>query len=155
MRYQPQLINQQPVQSNKPQLFQSLAQRLSEFSTQQQNELDREMQKKAKEQGLIDAQGEKKLTLRDDSTIAGAAWNEGAIASHLSAVKLDITDNLTRIATDSKRDPAGYAVKAHAYSKGLLEGVPEGVRPMVQDELSTIILKSGSKISADLLSFRS
>ena len=153
MRYQSQLISPQPIASNAPQLFESLASKLQAFAAKEANELDREMAKKAKERGLIDAQGKTELTLRDGSTIANEAWNEGAISSHLSAIKLDISDNLTRIEAESVKDPEGYAVRAKAYSQGLLEGVPEQVRPMVQDELSSIILKSGTKIASDLRSF--
>jgi len=153
MRYQPQLVNQQPIASTKPQLFQSLAQRFSAFASKAQDDLDRDMQKKAKEQGLIDAQGKTAITLRDGSTIADEAWNQGAISSHLAAIKLDVTDNLSRIAAENARNPEGYTVNAKAYSKGLLEGVPENIRPAVQDELSSIILKSNRKIESDLVSF--
>jgi len=152
-RYQSQPVSMRPIASTRGQLFGSLASRLSAFSEQVSDELDVEMAKKAKEKGLIDAQGKTEITLRDGSTIADEAWNQGAIASHMSAVKLDINDNLSRIAAESTRDPEGYAVKAKAYSKGLLSGVPDGIKPIVQDELASIILKSGQKISSDLTSF--
>ena len=152
-RYQSRLEAIQPVRSNQPQLFRSLASRLSAFSEQQENELDREMAKKAKEKGLIDAQGKTQITLRDGNTIADEAWNEGAVASHLAAIKLDIDDNLTRIEAESSRNPEAYTVKAKAYSNGLLEGVPDNVRPAVQNELAEIMLSSTQKITADLRTF--
>lgn len=153
MPYQSQMLREQPIESNAPQLFQSLASRLKAFTHQRQNELDAQIQKKGKEQGLIDAQGKTAITLRTGETIADEAWNQGAITSHMAAVKLDITDNLTRIQAENTRDPAGYAVSARGYSQGLLEGVPEGIRPAVQDELSSIILKQGTKITADRNTF--
>ena len=153
MPYQSRLLSGQHIQSNTPRLMQSLAQRLDAFTSKQQDELDRDMMKKAKEQGLADAQGQTAITLKEGKTIADEAWNEGAIASHISAVKLDMTSNLTRIEAESTRDPEGYALKAKGYAKGLLEGVPEQIRPAVQDELSTVILKQGLKIQAEKVSF--
>ncbi len=153
MPYQSQLLREQPIESNAPQLFQSLASKLRAFTHQQQNELDREMQKKAKEKGLIDAQGKTTITLKTGETIADEAWNQGAITSHVAAVKLDITENLTRIQAENSRDPAGYAISARGYSQGLLEGVPEGIKPAVQDELASIILKQGTKITSDRNTF--
>jgi hypothetical protein len=153
MRYQPRLTSQTSVQSNSGELFQTLSQRLKAFNNQEANELDIEMAKKAKEQGLMDAQGRTDIKLRDGTTIADENWNTGAIASHLSAIKLDITDNLTRIEGESSRDPGGYAIKAKAYSQGLLEGVPPQMQPLVKDDLAAIILKSGNKIQSDLNTF--
>jgi len=153
-RYQGQLSNLQPVRSNAPQLYQSLSQRLTAFSESEETELDRVMAKKAKEKGLIDAQGKTAITLRDGNTIADNAWNEGAVASHVSAVKLDMFENLSRIEAESARAPEAYAAKAHAYSKGLLEGIPPNVRPLVQNELAETVLKSGMKIQSDLRSFQ-
>jgi len=153
VRYQSRLTNPQPIDSNAPQLFESLASKFRAFANKEADELDRDMAKKAKEQGLIDAQGKTAITLRDGKTIADEVWNQGAISSHLAAVKLDVTDNLTRIEAESAKDPGGYTVKAKAYSQGLLEGVPEAMKPAVQDELSSIILKSGTKITSDLRTF--
>lgn len=154
MRYQSRLISAQPVQSNSPQLFQSLASRLSAFSEQEETRLDQAVAKKAKEKGLIDAQGKTSITLRNGDTIADNAWNEGAIASHVSAVKLDMFENLSRIEAESPRNPEAYAAKAQAYSSGLLQGVPDNIKPLVQDELAETILKSSVKIRSDLVTFQ-
>ena len=152
-RYQSQPVSQQPIASTEGQLFESLASRLTAFSQQRDDELDLEMQKKAKTQGLIDAQGKTEITLRDGSTIADEAWNAGAIVSHMSAIKLDMTDNLARIEAENARNPEGYAETARGYSKGLIGGVPESLRPAVQDELASVMLKSHTRITADLKSF--
>ena len=153
MRYQSKPVDQAPISGGKDQVFQSLAQKFSAFNNERENELDREVMKKGQEQGLIDAQGKTEITLRDGGTIADEAWNKGAIASHMSAIKLDITENATRIAAESKRNPEVYKAKMGGYSKGLLSGVPESIRPVVQDELASIILKSGNAISADLVTY--
>jgi len=154
MRYQSRLTNQQSVRSNAPQLFQSLTQRLSAFQQQEENRLDQEVARKAKEKGLIDGQGKTVITLRDGDTIADRAWNEGATASHVSAIKLDMFENLSRIESESARDPVAYETKAKAYSEGLLEGVPDRIKPLVQDELAQAIVKAGAKISSELRTFQ-
>lgn len=141
MPYQSQMLREQPIESNAPQLFQSLASKLRAFTSQQQNELDREMQKKAKEKGLIDAQGKTTITLRDGQTIADEAWNVGAISSYTAAVKLDVADNLTRIGMDNPDDPEAFEEAAKGYAQGILEGADESIRPAIQDMLSTNILK--------------
>ena len=140
-RYQSQPVSQQPIASTEGQLFQSLASRLSAFSQQRDDELDLEMQKKAKTQGLIDAQGKTEITLRDGSTIADEAWNQGALSSYEAAVKLDVTDNLTRISMDNPDDPEAYEVAAKGYAQGILDGADDAIKPAIQDMLSSSILK--------------
>ncbi len=151
--YRSQLARENPISSNKGQIFQSLASRLSAFSNEQQNELDREMIKKGKEAGRTDAQGKTSIVLRDGNTLADDAWNEGAMVSHVSAVKLSMTENLTRIASENPKNPEGYHEQAKGFASGMLEGVPEKLRPMLQDEISTAMLKTKMKLDADLKSF--
>jgi hypothetical protein len=146
MPYESKLARVQPIASNEGRIFQSLASKLQAFTNKQQTILDRDMEKKARQQGLIDAQGKTAITLKTGETIADEAWNEGATKSHIAAVKLDITENLSRIAAENP-DPETFANTAKGYGRGLLDGVPEEMRPIVQDELSSMILKG--RISAD------
>ncbi len=148
-RYHGNLINQQPVRSNAPQLFSSLSQRLSAFSNEAENELDVEVAKKAKQKGLIDAQGKTAITLRDGSTIADEAWNEGAVASNLAAIKLDMTENLTRIFEENKDNPKAIKTLSGAYGKGMMKGVPPEIQPLVKDQLATGILNATLKGEAN------
>ena len=152
-RYKSQIPTIQPVRSNKPELLSSLAQRMFAFAEKSADELDREVAKKGKEQGLIDAQGKTEITLRDGKTIADEAWNEGAIASHAAAVKLDIADNVTRIATENP-NPEDFSSAATAYGSGMLEGVPEELQPLVKDELASTILKGRMNAEQNLRSLQ-
>jgi len=141
MRYQSQPVSMRPIASTEGRLFESLASRLSRFSAQQSDELDAQMQKKAKEQGLIDTQGKTEITLRDGQTIADEAWNSGAITSYTAAVELDVADNLTRIGMDHPADPEAFTNAAKGYARGILEGADDSIKPSIQDMLSTNILK--------------
>lgn len=140
-RYQSQPVSQQPIASTEGQLFESLASRLTAFSRQRDDELDRDMAKKAKEQGLIDAQGKTTITLRDGSTIADEAWNQGALSSYEAAVKLDVADNITRISMDNPDDPEAFEIAAKGYAQGIIDGADDSIKPAIQDMLSTTILK--------------
>lgn len=146
MAYESKLARVQPVASNEGRIFQSLAAKFQSFASEQQDALDRDMAKKARQQGLVDAQGKTAITLKDGSTIADEAWNEGASKSHLAAVKLDMTENLSRISAENP-DPETFIQVAKGYGKGLLENVPEQMQPIVQDELSSLILRG--KMNAD------
>jgi len=141
MPYQSQLTRQQPLASTEGQIFQTLSQRMSAFANRAQGELDREMQKKAKEKGLVDAQGKTEITLRDGSTIADEAWNDGAISSYTAAVKLDAEENLTRIGLDNPDDPEAYQVLSQRYAEGVIDGADESIRPAIKDMFAKSILK--------------
>jgi len=108
---------------------------------------------KAKAQGLVDGQGRKLLTLKTGDTIAEQSWNAGAVVSHMAAVKLDIDENLTRIAAESDRDPVAYKEKAKAYSSGLIENLDPSLQPGVQDEVSQTILDKLQVIEEDERTF--
>jgi len=144
VRYESKPVDQAPISGGKDQVFQSLAQKFSAFTNEKENELDREVMKKGQEQGLIDAQGKTAITLRDGNTIADEAWNKGAIASHMSSIKLDLTENLDRIATENP-DPEAYSEISKKYTSGLLEGIDDSLKPLVQDEASSLILKGRMK----------
>ena len=136
-RYQSRPVMAQPIASNRGQLFESLASRLSQFTEQRDDELDIQMQKKAKEQGLIDAQGKTEITLKTGQTIADENWNKGALVSHMAAIKLDVTEQADRIFTENP-EPEAFEAAFKGYSNGLLAGVPKSMQPKVTDELSSI-----------------
>ena len=148
-RYQSRLAQAQPVQDNRPQLFQSLADKISAFASREADAVDRQVAKKAKEQGLADAQGKTEITLRDGTTIADEAWNEGAKVSHLAAIKLDVTENISRIAAENP-DPEEFYEVAKGYSAGLLEGVDDRFKPVIENELSNVIMRGKVSAQKDL-----
>ena len=105
--YQSRLVREDTPTSQTPRVFESLAQRLHAFSNKQQDVLDVQMAKKAKQKGLVDAQGKTDITLKTGETIADENWNAGAMTSHYAALKLDIADNLERISAENP-DPETY-----------------------------------------------
>jgi len=140
----------QAGRSNLPQVLGSLTQRLRAFNAREEDRLDQIMAKKAKEQGRIDAQGRTAITLRTGETIADNAWNEGATASYAAAVKLDLTENLTRIHSQNALDPVGFKKSAKAYSAGIIKNADPAIRPYIEDEVASSILAIDSKINAEV-----
>ena len=147
-RYQSRLAQAQPVQDNRPQLFRSLADRISAFASRESNEIDKRVAKKAKEQGFADNQGKTNVTLTDGTTIADEARNVGAIAAFTSATNLDIAENLPRIYAENP-DPEEFKAVANRYGAGLTEGLDERLKPAVQDALASSILKYSLKAEAE------
>lgn len=68
-------------------------------------------------------------------TAFGRAYNSAAETSYISAVNVDIADEVARIQAEAQDDPELFATQAKAYSEGLLAELPDEVAP----EIKTIL----------------
>jgi len=139
----------QSGRSNAPQIWGNLSARLKAFAGAEEDRLDRLMHKKAKEQGRIDAQGRTAITLRNGDTIADDAWNQGAAASHLAAVNLDIKENLARFEAETPYDSKAYKEKSNAHIAGLIENTDQRLQPIIQERAAESILDGKLRIDSN------
>jgi len=136
-------------QSNRGQVYDLLANKLQGFKAQLDQRLDEEARAGGFAAGREAGFEAEAIEMPDGSTISGAAFREGANMSHLAAVKLDINENLARIAGQTAGDPEAFMNRVSGYQKGLLEGTSPEVRPLALQEISFASLKIEQKFRAD------
>jgi len=136
-------------QSNRSQVYDALASKLQGFKSQLDQRLDEEARAQGLAAGRASGFDAEAIEMPDGSTISGAAFREGANTSHLAAVKLDINENLSRIAGQTAGDPDAFMNRVSGYQNGLLEGTSPEVRPIALQEIAYASSKIEQKFRAD------
>jgi hypothetical protein len=117
-----------------------LADRLRQFSNQQHNREDQQAQIEGKQAGLNAASGQVGgVDLSDNSTIRSRAFNSGAQMAHAAQIKIDISENISRIHMENQYDLQAFQEKANGYKKGLLSEVDPTMRSLAEADLNTAI----------------
>lgn len=76
------------------------------------------------------------VDIPDGDDIASRSYRKGAMSAHLSAIQLDIRDNIAAFETEHERDLPGFESKLESYTDGLLAEVDPGVRSLAQQEIN-------------------
>lgn len=114
---------------------QALAQELDRFVEQRNQELDR----RAEEQGFAageaaGTQGE--LGPQNPHTIAGRAFEKGAIVAHQAAVQTDIRDQVGRYVIEAPDDPDAFDAKVAGMTEGLMKEADPRMRSFIQERVA-------------------
>ncbi len=141
--YQPSYISSGAAEVN-----QTLAARLGEWTQRFTQENMVRSKKEGFEAGKKAGRQVSGVELPDGSSIREQAFIEGANASNLSAVKLDIYQNLQRIQSESNGDPKVYEAKVAGYKKGLIKGANPDVMPLASQEIDF----ASSKVYSSMVS---
>jgi len=126
----------------------SLAERLRSFANTQHNRLDQQAELEGKQAGLTAASGKTGgIDLSDNSTIRSRAFNQGAQLSHAAQIKIDVNENIARIALENEYDLEAFQTKAAAWKKGLLSEVDPVMWAMAEADLNANISSAGTRIA--------
>jgi len=117
-----------------------LADRLRQFSNQQHNREDQQASIEGEQAGLTAASGKIGGTdLSDNSTIRSRAFNKGAQMAHAAQIKIDISENISRIHMENQYDLQAFQEKTAGYKKGLLSEVDPTMRALAEADLNSAI----------------
>lgn len=105
---------------------------------------------KAKQAGLAEGEaGTPNLRKGIPSlTAVGRAYNSAAETAYVAKVHTDIDDTMNRLEQESEADAAGFEQKSKEYSDGLLNEVPQEVRPVVERVLAARQIEGGKRVRA-------
>jgi len=125
----------------------SLAEKLRAFSNKQHDYLDQQARIEGKQAGLTAASGKRSgVDLSDMSTIRSRAFSEGAQLAHAAQIKIDVNENIARIALENEYDLTAFQTSAEGYKKGLLAEVDPLMRAVAETDVNANISSASLKI---------
>lgn len=147
-RFKSQLNYQGPrFDSTEARAYQSLSDKLARWGDKALDISTDLAVTDATQEGLRAGTGTVKgLTLKQDRTIRGKAYNKAALASHLAAVQTDIRTNVGRMELEHGRDSKGFSSALKGYSEGLLGELDPRVRPDAQSAIAEYASRAGLRI---------
>ncbi|SVA40492.1 uncharacterized protein METZ01_LOCUS93346 [marine metagenome] len=127
----------------------SLAEKLRAFSNKQHDYLDQQARIEGKQAGLTEASGKTSgVDLSDMSTIRSRAFSEGAQLAHAAQIKIEVNENIARIALENEYDLQAFQTSAEGYKKGLLAEVDPLMRAVAETDVNANISSETIKIGA-------
>ena len=125
----------------------SLAERLRSFSNTMHSYADKQAGIEGKQAGLTEASGKiGGVDLSDMTTIRSRAFSEGAQLAHAAQIKIDVNENIARIALENEYDLVAFQTSAEGYKKGLLAEVDPLMRAVAESDVNANISSAGLKI---------
>lgn len=148
-------IQPQTIATGQSQVFQSLGERLDQFSQQtaqiaEQKVIEGAAQRGSQE-GLESQQQGEPLELKEETFIGGIsrrAYNQAARESYLKSLDNDNIEAITNIATENFDNLQGFNDAVEAYSQGVMQNVDPASKSAVALSLDTLISRARPKIQA-------
>lgn len=112
-----------------------LSQELERFSSQRQAELAQ----RTEEQSFLAGQqagSEGGAADRSEYSIAGRAFNRGALVAHQAALQTDIRNSVGQFAIENPEDPQGFESRVAGLSEGLLKEADPRLHPFIRQRVA-------------------
>lgn len=89
--------------------------------------------------------------LKSGFTLSGQAYNKAATAAYTSTMDNDFRENVARIAQEHPDDLLKFEQKVAAYKSGIMQGVPEKMRPDLAQNLDNHISRAFVQVQGNTI----
>ena len=148
-------IQPQTISTGQSQLFQSLGDKLNDFSVQQSQVLAEKQiasaQLQGQQAGVAQQKAGGKLELKEETFIGGIskkAFNTAAREGYVKSLENDIRENLSQIALDNPDNPINYQIAVDAFSKKTVEGADPSIRAQLELSIDSKVSQSRPRVVA-------
>ncbi|CAB4128211.1 hypothetical protein UFOVP99_18 [uncultured Caudovirales phage] len=137
----PALIrDKQPGANAVVQAHASMAERFAAMADRSLRQVEATAERDAQAAGAAAGEARPGVQMQDGGELYRSAYNRAALESGTRRLEISARDRLAQLAEEHKADPGAFSAQAQAYRDGVLNTLPETMRPTFTQAYDTLAL---------------